>query len=54
MIAIATGDGFHRKLNKVEAILNIRILKSYPKKVKCLKMKTQLIQLKSISEFYSC
>ena len=41
-------------LQQEEAILNIRILKSYPKEVKYLKLRTQLIQLKSLSEFYSC
>ena len=35
-------------------MLNIRILKSYLKEVKYLKIKTQLIQLRSLSEFYSC
>ena len=49
MIVRATCHGFRRKLNKT--VVAIRILKSYPKEVKALKMKTQLIQLKSLSEF---
>ena len=58
MIARPTGDGFHGKLNKVVAARgahfehqNTQIIS---KEVKYLKMKTQLIQVKSLSEFQSC